>query len=70
MAKRRVHSDEELEDGLNLLAELIDRYGDVYWPIFDRLEQELSFRKEKIARLGARLQHKSSVSDAEFMTGN
>ena len=55
MAKRRVYSDEELEDGLDLLAELIDRYGEVYWPIFDRLEIELSTIRKKKEKITSRL---------------
>lgn len=55
MAMSRVISDREIEDGLELLAELIDRYGDVYWPLFDRLERELEQRRSKAARLSARL---------------
>ncbi len=55
MATSRHISDQEIEDGLELLAELIDRYGDVYWPLFDRLERELEERRSKAARLSARL---------------
>lgn len=55
MAKSRVISDQEIEDGLELIAELIDRYGDVYWPLFDRLERELEERRSKAARLQKRL---------------
>ena len=41
MPSRRTISEEEIEDGLNVVARLIDRYGDVYWPVFERLEREL-----------------------------
>jgi len=46
-------SDSDLEDLLESVARIIDRYGDVYWPIFDRLEAELSVRQSKTARLRA-----------------
>ena len=38
-------SDEDLEDLLTSMARIIDRYGDVYWPIFERLEGELQQRR-------------------------
>lgn len=49
------YSNEEIEEGLTLLASLIEWYGDVYWPIFERLEAELEARQSKSARLRARL---------------
>jgi hypothetical protein len=55
MASFRIVTDDEIERGLDLVAELIDRYGDVYWPVFDRLESELAQRRLKEARLKARL---------------
>ncbi len=55
MTSSRTITDQEIEDGLDLVAELIDRYGDVYWPVFDRLERELETRRSKVARLNSRL---------------
>lgn len=55
MAYHRTITDLELEQGLDLLAELIDRYGEVYWPIFDRLEDEILKRMNKKKKLEARL---------------
>lgn len=55
MPSRRTISEEEIEDGLNVVARLIDRYGDVYWPVFERLEKELQDRKSRSSRLEARL---------------
>lgn len=55
MPSRRTISEEEIEDGLNVVARLIDRYGDVYWPVFERLEKELQDRKSRSSRLKARL---------------
>ena len=59
MAYQRAITDAELENGLDLLAELIDRYGEVYWPIFQRLENELSRRNEISMKLLARNGHKA-----------
>jgi len=55
MPSRRTISEEEIEDGLNVVARLIDRYGDVYWPVFERLERELEQRKSRSARVKSRL---------------
>ena len=46
-------SDAELEKALRSMARIIDRYGDVYWPIFERLETELSERRTRSVRLAA-----------------
>jgi len=62
MAYQRTITDLELEQGLDLLAELIDRYGEVYWPIFDRIENELSFRKERSKKLNARIAASNSTN--------
>ena len=43
---------EEIERGLRTTARIIDRYGDTYWPIFERLEGErdqLQSRKQCLA---------------------
>ena len=55
MPSRRTISEEEIEDGLNVVAQLIDRYGDVYWPVFERLEKELEERRLRATRVKARL---------------
>ena len=44
-------SDAQLRRGLSNAVEVIERYGDQYWPIFDRLEQELKLRDSKLDRL-------------------
>ncbi len=62
MPSCRVVTDQEIEDGLDLVAELIDRYGDVYWPVFDRLESELAQRRSKATRLRARLKSRETAS--------
>lgn len=55
MTQSSTITDQDIEDGLNFVAGLIDRHGDVYWPIFERLERELEERQSKAARLSARL---------------
>lgn len=58
MAKDDEITEQEIEDGLDFVAGLIDRHGDAYWPIFDRLERELEQRRSRAARLQARLNRK------------
>lgn len=47
----RIVQDEELETALASLSRIIERYGDIYWPIFERLESELQARHARSARL-------------------
>lgn len=47
----------ELEELLDSVARIIDRYGDAYWPIFERLELELEERQSRQARLQARIRN-------------
>jgi len=51
----RVITEKEIEDGLCVVARLIERYGDAYWPVFDRLERELEEKKKRAHRLRLRL---------------
>lgn len=55
MTKADQVTEQDIEDGLDFVAGLIDRHGDAYWPIFERLERELEQRRSKAARLSARL---------------
>jgi len=48
-------TDKEIEDGLNVVARLIERYGEVYWPVFEKLEHELQKKHSRAARLKRRL---------------
>ncbi|GAB5458292.1 MAG: hypothetical protein Hens3KO_13220 [Henriciella sp.] len=41
----------ELETATHIAAELVRRYGDAYWPFFERLERELTDRKSRRKRL-------------------
>ena len=45
MDKGQQVTEQEIETSLSSLARLIDRYGDAYWPVFERLERELGIRK-------------------------
>lgn len=58
MPRQRNITDQAIEDGLDTVAVLIERYGDVYWPIFERLERELEMRRSRQARLRLRLKEK------------
>ena len=44
-------SESELEAALQSVAQLVNSYGDKYWPIFERLENELDDRRSKSKRL-------------------
>ena len=46
-------TEDELVDALASLARIINRYGDVYWPLFERLERELEYKRSRKARLAA-----------------
>lgn len=46
---------------LRTVARIIERYGDIYWPIFERLENELQMRRSRAARLNKYKQHETST---------
>ena len=48
-------SDKEIEAALHSVAQLVNVYGDKYWPIFERLEQELDKRSSQSKRLARAL---------------
>lgn len=48
-------SQQDIEVALRSVAQLIEAYGDKYWPIFERLEQELEARQSRAERLRAAL---------------
>lgn len=62
-AARMAVSDAELEKAVRSLARLIDRYGDAYWPLFERLDAELKERNSRKDRLNAYLP--TNVTDSE-----
>ena len=62
MATLKQHvSDKEIEAALHSVAQLVNVYGDKYWPIFVRLEKELKNRRSKSMRLAHALQKPSSA---------
>lgn len=48
-----VVSDKDLESAVRTAAAIVTLYGEKYWPIFERLEQELAERRARTARLSA-----------------
>lgn len=44
-------SDHEIERGLVFVAGLIKRQGDTYWPLLERLDEELDKRRSRDAKL-------------------
>lgn len=44
-------SERELEAALHSVAQLVSSYGDKYWPIFERLENELDDMRSRSKRL-------------------
>ena len=44
-------SERELEAALQSVAQLVNSYGDKYWPIFERLENELDDMRSRSKRL-------------------
>jgi len=45
------YREEDIESAITVVARVIDLYGDAYWPIFERLEEELATRNGKRNRL-------------------
>ena len=44
-------SEQRLVSALSVTARVIEAYGDAYWPIFDRLEQELIVIRDREFKL-------------------
>ena len=61
-------SDHEIEDAIRTVASLINRFGDAYWPILERLEIELEHRRARQAKLRNYLRPRSreKISRAEY----
>ncbi len=55
-------TEEEIEDGLSLVARLIECYGDSYWPIFERLEKELLDRQNRRLNMADKISQYSNRS--------
>lgn len=55
----------DIEEALDIAARVIDKFGYKYWPIFERLEEELESRASREKRLRTRLDrlcHDASVA--------
>lgn len=44
-------TDSEIKASLTYIAELIERQGDTYWPLVERLDHELLKRRKRASRL-------------------
>jgi len=51
MSTQQTVSDQDIEAALCSVAQLVNAYGDKYWPIFERLENELKDRRSRSRRL-------------------
>lgn len=58
-------TDRDIEVALRTVARIIERYGDAYWPIFERLENELYARRSRAARLASYRAKPSSMRSLE-----
>lgn len=68
MTSRKNINDRDIEEGLSIVAHLIEAYGEKYWPIFERLEYELENRRSRAARLKAHIKS-GSKDHARFLKG-
>lgn len=50
-SKLNATTDSDIDAALRTLARVIERYGETYWPIFERLENELQVRRSRVARM-------------------
>lgn len=57
------YTEQDIERSIRTVASLIDRFGDAYWPILERLEQELESRRSRAARLQRYLRTSRFVAD-------
>lgn len=62
MSFNRPVTEAEIEDGLSLVARLIECYGDSYWPIFERLEKELLDRQNRRLNMADKISQYSNRS--------
>ena len=62
MSLNRPVTEEELENGLSIVARLIECYGDSYWPIFERLEKELLDRQKRRLNMADKISQYSNRS--------
>ena len=57
------YTEQDIERSIRTVASLIDRFGDAYWPILERLEQELESRRSRAARLQRYLKADAPAND-------
>ena len=50
MTNRRI-TEQRIENALHVVACVINHYGDVYWPVFERLERELADKRKRESAL-------------------
>ncbi len=46
-------SDADLERARRVAAEIVDRMGDAFWPVFERIDDEYKHRLERAQRVAA-----------------
>lgn len=59
-------TEADIEKALASAARVIDRYGDVYWPLFERLERELEILRARSNKLSAYLQPNAGSTPRHF----
>lgn len=47
-------------------VKLVDKYGDAYWPVFERLEAEISERESRAERLTRFRRHAENNQKAQL----
>ena len=53
----------DIRRGMTIAAQLIERYGPQYWPVLDRLKQELDAMDDRETLLASLLSETRSQSD-------
>jgi len=56
-------TENDLCNGLEIVADLIEKYGDDFWPIFDRVEKELDTHRSLSGRLKKHLKRFKQYQD-------
>lgn len=58
-------TENDLCKGLEIVADLIEKYGDDFWPIFDRVEKELDTHRSRSGRLKKHLKRFKQYQDEQ-----
>jgi hypothetical protein len=56
-------TEKEIEDVMVLAARIVARYGEMYLPIFERLEDELDAARADATRLGRAIEIAREIRD-------